>query len=338
MCSASLDAKFAPDDRHGGRQGLAPAKAPAPLRETSGRHDLFLFWGNGRACWHEMLGMIRDHGGFEILRCRRYKPLNMGWFIRRVYGTDRVPLEHLETKTRYLMDVEPEVLAVLVRNRQPRPAMTGEGVHRHQHCGAMTELKGAIRERFNPRFNGDRTQEHVIHGTDDPDQTEALLRLMGQQDGTAGAVGAGNQVLGTPGHVGRFDRFQLRLVEGAKLHARLLAGPASARPLESRIIELRQTPHVDYVRGRKLPYEIYWRTYAFGGLENDHSPQAYDRLIEGFDYLRHPHERGYIVVRKMAGVDGWLIVDGLHRAAILEAGGWAGGDEGRNRWLVAEIL
>ncbi len=288
---------------------VEPAAAPGPARP---RVDYFLIWGHGLTHAREILEIIRAQDAFDILSIYRRNVGDMARFVQRVYECDAVPMQHLIAKTRYLLQVPPEVLLVVARNRQPREAYYGEGPFRHIQCARVKEVKERVRERFNPRVGGKRTEHHVIHASDYQSQTEHVLRVMGLP-GVAAHEREPNPRLLAPHHIAPFTNYRLREVAIAQLRANILG--LGAVPIEA-------TPHYQYAQGERAPYIDYQARYAGQQLTDDHYPEAFDRLIASYDPARDERggKKSYILAAPRAGGE-LLVLDGVHRAALLAARG-----------------
>ena len=99
-----------------------------------------------------------------------------------------------------------------------------------------------------------------------------------------------------------------------------VAHRCSAKPIPSKVatplppLKLNETYHYKYVIGEKDDYINYInKNIGVWLLHNDHSPSAFDELINNFSMKRI----GKIIIDK----DG-LVYDGLHRLSILLSKGY----------------
>ena len=293
----------------------APARAVVPgaaAGTARPRIDYFLIWGHGLQHTREILEIIRGQDAFDILSIYRRNVGDMARFVQRVYECDSVPMQHLIAKTRYLLNVPSEVLLVVARNRQPREAYYGEGPFRHIQCARVKAVKELVRDRFNPRVDGKRTEHHVIHASDYQSQTEHVLRVMGLP-GIAEHQREPNPRLLAPHHIAPFTNYRLHEVPIAQLRANILGQGT---------VSIEATPHYQYALGNRAPYIDYQSRYAGQQLTDDHYPEAFDRLLASYDPARDERggKRSYILALPRAGGE-FLVIDGVHRAALLAARG-----------------
>lgn len=273
------------------------------------RMDYFMIWGHGLAHAEQILEIIRGHAAFRIVTIVKRSIPDMPAFVRRVYEADTVPLEHLLAKTRYLASVPPEVLFILVVNRDPQEQYFGEGEFRHIQCRHVKAIKEEVRDRFNPRRDGARTEDHVIHGSDYQSQVRHLLSVLGLPT-LEHFAREPNPRLDAPYHIEPFERFDLREVPLSLLRARIL-GQGDV-PLE-------ETPHCRYLAGDEEAYRAYHAAHMGVELTDDHFPAAFERLRASFDPER-PAPGGKVNALLAAPIEGgaYRILDGVHRAAILQ--------------------
>lgn len=280
------------------------------------RYDYFLIWGNGVKHTPRILSMIRDDGGFEIVRVQRVAIDDMAAFVRDVYATDSAPWAHLEAKTRYLLDAPLEAVFALVVNKEPDEHEKGEGAFRHVECRRMTALKKAIRNRYNPRY-ADQTRQrapldpgvshdHCIHGSDYEAQTEHMLALLGMEP-----IAYHRRY----DHLPYFVPYHLDVGAYGEQERRTRA--LRANVIGEGLRDVTDTPHYRYVMGDEAAYVAYYARYFGTKLCEDHGPAAFDRLIVAWqpDAVRWDGRKARIIV------SGDRILDGVHRAAIAAARG-----------------
>lgn len=281
--------------------------------------EIMLIWGHGLPYEAEILDMVRATPALEIIQIVRRKVRNIRWFIQRVYQYDRVPREHLEAKTRYLLSVPRAITGVLLNNRNPQPTCFGEGAFAVTACRRMRELKEAIRNRFNPRLSdGRRSEEHVVHFADGRHQVLHLLRLLGITMDPESLLYGHSSAIVCPSFLPEPTRICLRQLRADTLRCTVLRGNPD-KPTRH-ICRIEDSPHFRFIIGQKADYEQYWKQYGSRWLGTTHSPGDFEKLNMQFDYLCPPHENEYILVHPRP--DGtYVILDGLHRAAILCARG-----------------
>ncbi|MEE8169844.1 MAG: hypothetical protein V3T70_04785 [Phycisphaerae bacterium] len=285
------------------------------------RMEAFIIWGHGLPHLREILAMLREHPALQIVRIVRHHPPDIAAFVRQLYSVDAVPLEHLEGKTRYLLKTPPEVAIVFARNSRPRERYYGDGPYRTRQCETIKQIKEDIRNRFNPRIDGKRTEEHVIHAADVQPQADQLLRDLGFAAGLADLERRPNAFVDAAYHLAAFDRFQIRKVPMEELVCSILRPGPDERPAPE-FVPVEQTPHYQFLAGRPEAYEQYLARYQGSFLTEDHGPETLSKLARELDYLQPPHEDAYLVVQA-AGPDRFVIRDGVHRACVLRSRGHA---------------
>ena len=91
------------------------------------RFDLFIIWGNGLNFIPEIISEIREDNNYKIIRLKYHRFNNTDKFVKNIYKCDSVPIEHLISKTRYLLKSPKRIMSVLVKNRDPREFEVGTG-------------------------------------------------------------------------------------------------------------------------------------------------------------------------------------------------------------------
>ena len=290
----------------------------------STRYDTFIIWGNGLEQADNIVADIRASDDFEIVRIQRHRPRNLRRFVRDVYDNDFVPFHHLEAKTKYLLRTPPEVVVVVARNRNPREELVGEGEYRQTQCMTTKTLKDQIRDRYNPRRDGMRTEEHVIHATDVEFQTDRILKLLGIPNGIDAFRTPSHPLLDIPYHLDSFSSFldfELAWIPFRYLYCVILGG--EPRTPTAQTLHLDESPHYRFLKGDTEPYAEYVRTFTGSLLVDAHHPETFRELAANFAYLQPPYEMSYVLVEQQRP-DRYVILDGLHRAASVYAQGAEG--------------
>jgi len=316
----------------GGRQPQVPVNQepfhrPSPVCQSAGvavedflaqnsegfvarpRLDYFLIWGHGTQHTREILEIIRRQKAVQILAIHKKTVADIAKFVGQIYSSDFVPLEHLAAKTRYLLDTPSEVVLILARNLEPQERFFGEGAFRHIQCQRIKAIKEEIRDRFNPRRDGKRTEDHVVHASDFESQTEHVLEILGLPP-VAYFTRRPNRELDVPYHLPPFENYVLKEVPVDSLYANILGRG---------VVPISQTPHYRYLLGEQAAYRAYHAAHFGRELTDDHLPETFDRLIASFDsnrFLEHGN-KSYIVAVQRPGQE-YQILDGVHRAALLK--------------------
>ena len=272
------------------------------------RMDYFMIWGHGLKYKNEILSMLRKHPDLEIISINKKKIENVIKFVDDIYSCDTVPLEHLKNKTRYLLTTPPEVLFILVKNKNPQEKYFGKGTFKHIQCQLIKDLKEEIRNKFNPRIDGKRTEDHVIHASDYESHVIHVLKVLGLPP-LEYYNRKPNEKLDLPYHISPFKDFIIKEIELEDIRANILEkGP----------VNIEETPHYKFIKGSKEDYVEYHEKYLGTKLTDDHFPEAFDKLINEFKYSVYENNlRKLIVCKELDGK--YQILDGVHRAALLKS-------------------
>ena len=279
------------------------------------RYDYFLVWGNGIPHKEEILGIIRSKGFIKILQIMDHRPKNIARFVRRVYSYDYAPFEHLKSKTRYLLETEPVVFLIFVCNKRPREMYRGEGAFRHIECERIKSVSEEIRDRFNPRKNGKRTEEHVVHASDNESQVDHMLKLLGFKDGIELLKNVPNPLLPSPYYLPRFKEFTIKRISSSQLYCNILRGTRESFWKEA--VEIDKTPHFAFLSGDTMSYTEYLAKFLGGPLTSDYSIEKFRALSRDFAYLENSYATSYMLVREFRS-GRYIVLDGVHRVSILK--------------------
>lgn len=274
------------------------------------RFDSIIIWGHGLQYLDEILNMIRQEDCFEIKRIIKHRPSSMKSFVKKVYSYDYAPLAHLKSKIKYLESIEPCLVCIVIKNLNPQVEILGEGSFRHEESLSLKKLKSRIRDKYNPYLNGHMTHDHVIHATDNEEQTYHILNAIGD-------VNIKNyyhlNLYSTPFFLGKQSEYQIKEVGFEHLVCGQAQGPSDNFHIHH--VPIKES--VQYLAlgdgGKK--YNEYVNTYLGTAIKCDYSVDNFLSLAENFIYLSNNYETSYVIVRKFEG-DNYLIVDGLHRASL----------------------
>jgi len=279
------------------------------------KYDYFLIWGHGLKYKKEIINMVRDSGFLEVKLIMFYKVKNMRKFVKKVYSHDYAPFEHLKSKTKYLLTVDPTICFILVLNKNPCVEFVGEGAFRHIECMNIKKIKDEIRDKFNPiDGNGRRTEDHVIHASDNQSQVNHLLKILGFADGMHHFERSPNPILSLPYHISSFSRFKIKKINFSQLYCRILKGDKTVYTME--ICPLDESPHYKYLTGDRESYQKYLETFGGYLLTDDHSVENLDKLFKDSVYLQKRYNTSYILVKEFHP-NKYYIIDGVHRAVKL---------------------
>ncbi len=206
------------------------------------------------------------------------------------------------------------VIFVFVENLRVRERPVGEGAFRHLQCETVVAFKNAVRDRFNPRHEGNRSEEHVIHGTDGAQQTDYLLKLLGHDEGVAMFERHRRGLLvGIPYHLPCPHRVRFTRLSIETLRACILTGGRGRKAPLLELVSVTATPH--YLGFDDIGvYVEYLSRYRFHYLLDDHNPAGLMRL--GSLSPSKLLALGKIVV-ECQGSGVYRVLDGVHRLAAL---------------------
>lgn len=285
------------------------------LTSNDTRYDYFLIWGHGLKHKKEIIEMIRENSSLEIKRVMFYKIKNVGRFIKKtIYGHDYAPFWHLRAKTKYLLKLNPNICIIFVLNKRPQEVFSGEGFFKHIESQNIKELKTKIRNKFNPRKDNQRTEDHIIHASDNEFQTDHLMKSIGFAKGVKYFKNKPNSILSLPNHISSFNSFELKKVKPAQLYVNILKG--AKNKFSKEVHPLKDSPHYKYLKGDKKIYQDYLDTFSGYALKDDYSTEKFELLFRDSFYLEGNYYSSYILVEEIES-NKYLILDGLHRASKL---------------------
>lgn len=257
----------------------------------STRIDAFIIWGHGLPCAAAIMDILRKR--FDILLIHKHQADDVAALVNAVYACDSYPIRHLRNKTRYLLSTPDEIAFILVRNYNVSEMMVGKGQYRKPQCMYVQSVKTRIRGLFNPSGN---KEHHVIHGTDYEGQVHHLLKIFGLKKLSYYLRNEGTPF---PYHIDQ-KPYMEKEVETESLMCSL-AGVGGYVPVKD-------SPHYLFALGHEADYRNYFERFWGKQLKEDHWPERFYELM-------HVKEFNPIVIK------GNVILDGLHRAAILLARG-----------------
>ncbi|WP_010433905.1 hypothetical protein [Vibrio cyclitrophicus] len=276
------------------------------------RLDTIIIWGHGLQDLDNILELIRETEQFEIIRLIKHRPKNMKKFVNQVYSYDYAPLAHLKSKIKYLRKVEPCLMCIVIRNKVPNLDILGEGKFRHSESMRLKDLKARIREKYNPYSDGCMTHDHVIHATDNEEQTYHILKAIGIE--SIADYGRSN-LFSAPFFLGNIDNYQVIELD----IERLVCGQIVGEEFKYSTVNVPIRDSLQYQALLSEVGETNYRNYIekFRGtaLKADYNLDKYIELSKGFSYLSDGYETNFVTVRRNDD-DQYIVVDGLHRASL----------------------
>lgn len=278
------------------------------------RYDYFLVWGHGVEHLDGIIGMIRIHPALKIVKILNHMCLAVDHLVHAVYSFDYAPFEHLKAKTEYLKRTPREVYFIFVENRCPEEDYFGEGPYRHIESRTIKRLKEEIRNLYNGQVDGRRSEDHMIHASDNELQTHHILRYLGFPG--VQMFGKKHLALDAPYHLPEIAHFSVRDIPVSSLQCRIVAGDRDLY-VPRRVAGIEQTPHYRALQGDLDAYRTYLGRFLGQALTDDHTLEGFLRLKDSFRYLSAPFQSSYVIVEECES-EKFVLLDGVHRAAILK--------------------
>lgn len=279
-------------------------------KNINNRYDFFLIWGHGLQYAKEIIEIIEDIDKLEIVKIIYYRPKSIKKFINQVYNFDYAPVYHLKNKTQYLKKTPKKVLFIFVRNCALDEFWVGDIKGGHFESKIIKDTKEYIRNRYNAYINGIRTENHVIHGSDNPIQTEQMLKLLNFSDGTK--IFEKSRIGGMPEYIHPKESIEIKKIFMDQLYSSINSEKGKL------IVKLEESPHYRALTEDMDIYGKYLDDYQGEKLCDYYSVRKFQKLRDGLTYLERDYKDQYIFVYK-ADNDKYVIMDGLHRAAILKS-------------------
>lgn len=203
------------------------------------RYMCFIVWAHGLPYLDELIEKLEDDPDWDILMAKQVQGFSPETFILKVYGCDTYPLEHLQSKIKYLKVLPGEALFLFVKCHNTDGNIAGSGYFRAWQADKMVAFKRYFREKYNPRCpDGSMRHDHVIHGTDNEGQTDYLLKLLGYADGIR--IFEKNAPFDIPHHIRWTGKYRIASVPIVTLRANILFREGSV--VSTRFVALAKTP------------------------------------------------------------------------------------------------
>lgn len=278
------------------------------------RYGYFIIWGHGLQYRDKILEQIREMKSIDILWLQKYNPKNIKKFIKIVYAYCDVPSYHLSAKTDYLLNIPSETFFIFFRNDDSDERYSGEGPFKLLQCILIKKLKEKIRNKYNPKKNGKRTEYHIIHASDNEIQVNFILKHLGYKNGISFLKNKPNDNLLLPLFLPKFDTFKIKKINSSQLFCNILKGNINS--FRTKTVKIKKTPHYACLSGNTKLYKNYINKFLGGPLRCDYNIDKFLKLSKSMHYLKHPYNTSYIITEEIEP-NKYLIIDGLHRASIL---------------------
>lgn len=281
------------------------------------RIDYILIWGHGTILAPLIIDKIHINLNFSIKKIIYHKPQTIKSLINVIYSYDYAPIEHLISKTKYLETTPNEVIFIFIENKNPNIDFIGEGAYRHSESITLKELKENIRNKYNPKDSGKRSENHVIHASDNELQADYALKYLGFNNGI-GIFKNENKFISCPYYIDKIKTIHIKKINIDFLLCNIVIG-SSRYDYSVKTKKLSESPQYKGLTENISIYKEYLDTFIGGALTEYYSPEKLIKLSTKLKYLENDATNNYILVKKIDGK--FLILDGLHRAAILASRG-----------------
>ena len=292
----------------------------------NGRFDFFLLWGHGFDLLETLLKDLRKNPDFEILLIKKFHIRSMKKFIQRVYAHDYAPLWHLKSKTKYLKSVYPNVVFVFIWNSNVCLDYLGEGNFRHSESLTIKNFKGAFRKRFNPKAGSIISENHVIHASDNEQQTLDIADFLNLKHLLERMV-LRKSLINIPCFIDMPKSFKIHKVKISDLRCNVLTGN-NWNDENINCVRIEDTPHFQFIANASNEYELYINKHLGGGLIVDHDKEKFLALKASMKKKINTNSINLIIVKK--SLDFYIVLDGVHRLSIAAT-------QGLNEVVVCEI-
>lgn len=283
----------------------------ANLPDTK-RFDYIIIWGHGMKYQAQILEMIKNHPGFRIAKILKHEPEGIKSLIKEVYSYDYAPFRHLKGKTKYLLATPKEVMFIFIENLDPQEDYFGKGVYRHIESTTLKKFKGEIRDKFAHVINGTKSDEHMVHASDNEAQTHFMLQHLGF-DGILELRDSG-----LAKKINNNKEITIRTVDINTLYGKIVEYRKSNHKKKVKFdINITQSPHYKFLFGNKKPYIEYTTKLIGTALQDGHCPEKFDKLLKSFNYLDGPFRNDYIQVKEDSKGK-YRVLAGFHRVTILK--------------------
>jgi len=186
--------------------------------------------------------------------------------------------------------------------------------------------------KYNPvNEEGETTEQHIIHASDNENQVDDILKYLGHSRGLRTFMTEPSKFIDLPYYLSKFNSFCLSSVDLTKVAANILSRhPISGKCITNKV-SIFDTPHYHALDGNPNSYIEYMDEFRGDEITRFHTLPKFRAMASNFEYLESPYEQKFIVVKQINIKNyEYLLLDGTHRAAILAK-------SGIDRLLVAKI-
>ena len=279
-------------------------------------YNSIIVWGHGLEYILDILNTINNSINCTILNIKRGNINNYENFIKNIYKLEMVNSNHIFNKTQYLKSVKNEYFHILIKNYGSNIKEYGEGTFKVWADVNLVNLKWKLREMYNPKFKDSNLQpsknlspgishNHIIHVTDSNEECLNVTKFLLNRKHDEFEDKIINSLF-FPWHIPISKNIQIKKINIDKLTIRLANEHNNYKLIES--------PHYKYICNDKIPYINYYSKYMGIYLQDNHTPQQFDKLIENFNPNTYNSEENRLIIIN----NKFLVLDGLHRLSILK--------------------
>jgi hypothetical protein len=279
-------------------------------------YNSIIVWGHGLEYILDILNTINNSINCTILNIKRGNINNYENFIKNIYKLEMVNSNHIFNKTQYLKSVKNEYFHILIKNYGSNIKQYGEGNFKVFADENIVNLKWKLREMYNPKFKDSNLQpsknlspgishNHIIHVTDSNEECLNVTKFLLNRKPDEFEDKIINSLF-FPWHITISKIIQIKKINIDKLTVRLANDHNNYKLIE--------TPHYKYICNDKIPYINYYSKYMGSYLQDNHTPQQFDKLIENFNPNTYNSEENRLIIIN----NKFLVLDGLHRLSILK--------------------
>jgi hypothetical protein len=273
------------------------------------RYDYFLIWGHGVQFQDEIQCIIEAVPEFEVIKVFNYITENIHHLVRQIYSYDYAPFHHLKSKTEYLKKTLPKVRFIFIKNYYPIENNYGEERFQHIECERVKRTKEVIRNQFNEKKNNRRTEDHVVHASDNELQTDHILKYLGYKQGVKTFDRNQKKIIKAPFHLKIPNCYSIEKIRIESLLCSIV---------ENNKIIICPMDESPQFKGGSI-YKVYLQKNNGVFLQDGYSINKFELLKTRLDYLKTGYSTNYIITQKY--YNNYLILDGLHRATIQKKNG-----------------
>ena len=253
------------------------------------RKDIFILWSNSLNSEKEIL--IEINKNFKILKLIRKRYLFLILNLFKLYKFSFVPFYFLVKKVHYLRKYPKNYLIVIVENINPEITHEFNGFFRIFYCKKIFKMKELIRKKY-----GNIPDEHVIHSADLPSETNNIFKLMNYKEEINKDIKL---------------KYSKKISISSLLYSEVVGSIWTYRNISKPIFE---SPHLSFLNGNVSNYLKYKDKFRGTAFKDYYNEEKFRQLF--INISRNKKINNKIKV-KLLDNNKYLILDGLHRAAIM---------------------